>query len=418
MTLNAPLYQKVCAYGGIRFHMPAHNGLPLSPLYASAFADITELSFSDNLLFANGVIREAEELAAAAYRVKYSRFFTSGGTSAILTALCSIRENCRGALVLGACHASVFNGLRLFGIPFARSNRLDADSLSEVDAIITTSPDVYGKVQDIKAIRELIGERLLIVDEAHGAHYAFCSRLPQSAARYADIVMNSMHKTLPVYTGGAVLHTDSAMLDKAICSTRRMIHTTSPSYLVMASMDYARALFEKEGESLYGGVAESVARFTLPKDYSRIVSDDFSRVVIGTKGRGERVSAALEGGGIFPEMHDTDNVVLIVTPYNKEYLPKVQELLHDTAFQSADKALSAVAGSTHSVAAGSTHSAVAGKIPSVIADCNLIGRIAKRDIGLFPPCVPIILKGEVITAKKLGIVLASRDRAYGLDDEN
>lgn len=393
MTLYAPLFDKIAKYDGIRFHMPAHNGEMLSPLYASAAWDISELRFSDNLLFANGVIREAEALAAAAYKVKYTRFFTAGGTSAILTAIYTIKEKCGKALVLGAAHASVFNGLRLFNIPYTMSDKLDADSLRGIDAVITTSPDVYGRTKDIKAIRAVVGERLLIVDEAHGAHYAFSELLPPSATRYADIVMNSMHKTLPVYTGGAVLHTNSAALDKAVCSARRMVHTSSPSYLVMASMDYARAVFLRDGESLYKSVADSIAALKLPDGYSLLKNDDFSRMVIKTGGRGREVSAALEKAKIYAEMHDNDSVVLIITPYNCRHLITLETFLCNERIEAAP-----------------TFSDTMYK--------ELIGSIAPRDIGLFPPCVPIIQRGEIITAEKLNIVLASADRAYGLDDEN
>ncbi|NCA66667.1 MAG: amino acid decarboxylase, partial [Clostridia bacterium] len=83
--MKVPLYEKLLEYTGARFHMPGHNGKALTPLYASSCFDITELSFSDNLLFADGVIAEAEMLAAHAYNTAYTRFFTCGATSAIHT---------------------------------------------------------------------------------------------------------------------------------------------------------------------------------------------------------------------------------------------------------------------------------------------------------------------------------------------
>ncbi|NCA67598.1 MAG: hypothetical protein EOM87_05995, partial [Clostridia bacterium] len=304
-----------------------------------------------------------------------------------------LKDKCRNILVLGECHAAVFNGLLLYNMPYCRADKLSEDVLSGVDAVIVTSPDAYGATKDIETIRKLIGQRLLLVDEAHGAHYAFCSLLPVSAVKYADITVNSMHKTMPVYTGGALLHSNNAELDSAIITYRRMAHSTSPSYLVMATMDYARALFLENGELMYKEVLEAIEKLELPIGYTRILNDDFSRLVLSTGNRGKEVYQKLSEAGIYLEMYDNDRVVFIVTPFNRELLGKVEEVLKRDIIVKAsnnnkDKYL------------------------------YLEGKIAKEDIGLYPPCVPVILKGEVITRKKIEYVIENIERAYGLRDEN
>ncbi len=392
MPIDAPLYQTIIKYTGERFHMPGHNGLGVAPLYSSAPFDITELSFSDNLLYGNGIISEAEALAAQAYKVKHTLFFTSGGTSAIHTALCALKETGADIIVLGDCHAAVYNGLKLFGIPFSKAESLDGITLCKSTAVITTSPDVYGNIKDIRGIREAIGDRLLIVDEAHGAHFAFSRLLPRSATAYADIVVNSMHKTMPVYTGGALLHTNNSRLYTLLKDSRKLVHTTSPSYLVMASMDYARAYYQSEGERLYKEVNESVAALRLPEGYRVKAADDRTRLVISTGQRGKSTYEALERQGVYAEMHDKDSVVFIVTPLNKDKLNKVVEVLRE-AHTSVD--LNNACEKYH----------------------YLLGKRAKQDIGLYPPCIPVILKGELITQSKLDYVMDNIERAYGLDDE-
>ena len=214
-----PLFDALTQYKNVkaRFHMPSHGGVEIAGaegLFASAPFDVTELSFSDNLAASAGVILQAERLAAQAYGAEETLFFTAGATDALRTALLCVKD--KKIAFLGDMHKSFHAARRLFSLDVT-----DVSSLEEVEsggfgAVCVTSPDYYGNVKDISAIAERCHKAgaLLIVDEAHGAHFAFSPLLPESAVKYADFIIHSAHKTLPVYTGGAMLHVKGLITKK------------------------------------------------------------------------------------------------------------------------------------------------------------------------------------------------------------
>ena len=387
-----PLFDALVKYKGIktRFHMPSHGGKGALPadegLFASAPFDVTELSFSDNLASSSGVILEAENLAATAYGADKTLFFTAGATDALRTALLCVRKE--SIAFLGDMHKSFYAAQRLFSLDVTDISSID--QIKGFGAVCVTSPDYYGRVKDIGAIAKKCREAgaVLIVDEAHGAHFAFSPLLPESAVTQADFVIHGAHKTLPVYTGGAMLHVKEEFYQKAR-EMRREAIGTSPSYLVMASLDYARGLFEKEGAALYAALKEKIDR--LKNKYSTVETldnDDFSRVVILKKGGGLALNAALEKAGVFVEAADADRVVLIVTPFNADGLNEV-----------------------FSIAAECKES---NQKFSDISD--IIGKVSAYDVGIYPPGVPLVKAGEIFSKEKTALLQANLDRLFGTVD--
>ena len=387
-----PLFDALVKYKGIktRFHMPSHGGKGVLPadegLFASAPFDVTELSFSDNLASSSGVILEAENLAAKAYGADKTLFFTAGATDALRTALLCVRKE--RIAFLGDMHKSFYAAQRLFSLDVT-----DISSIEEIDgfgAVCVTSPDYYGRTKDVKAIAERCRETgaVLIVDEAHGAHFAFSPLLPESAVTQADFVIHGAHKTLPVYTGGAMLHVKKRFYQTAR-EMRREAIGTSPSYLVMASLDYARGLFEKEGVALYAALKEKIDR--LKNKYSTVETldnDDFSRLVFLKKDGGLALNAALERAGVFVEAADADRVVLIVTPFNADGL--------DEAFR-----IAAECKETNP------------KFPDI---SDIIGKVSAYDVGVYPPGVPLVKAGEIFSKEKTALLQANLDRLFGTVD--
>ncbi len=386
--MNAPLFD--CLINNslsekASFHMPGHSGgsdFLDSRLYSVAPIDITELSFSDNMLDENGVILEAEKLCAKAYHVQHSLFFTNGCTSAIFTAIAVLKRHVQKVCVIGNPHKSVINALELFGLSYTIE---ETDIPSE--AFIVTTPDYFGKITDYSYLKGKYPSSIILVDEAHGAHFAFSNLLPKSATTYADLVVNSMHKTLPVFTGGALLHTTDGFFDDA-WELRGCIHSTSPSYLVMASMDYARAYLEENGTRLYSELKEKIDNLSLPKGFSINENDDFTRLVIKTPSHtnGYAVSRALEKCGIFVEMSTFDKLVLIITPFNMDKLKLLKNLDELPLF-----------------------------CDNRINLNHLIGKTASRDIGLYPPSIILVKKGEIIDADKVEIMEREYPRVFGID---
>ena len=374
------LYELIESYRPkARFHMPSHNGEILSPMYASAPYDITELSFSDNLAFPVGAIAQAEDAVAEAVGAKRSLFFTGGSTSAIFTAIGVAKKRVSKFIIAGEVHRCVINALELFSVDY----EVDEDP-ENAEGLIVTSPDYYGNVKDIAELRRKNPNAVLIVDEAHGAHFAYSSLLPESAVKYADFTAQSMHKTMPVYTGGALLHVNSEEDYRAARETRAKLHTSSPSYLVMASMDYARYLFEKNGEEYYRKIKEAVENVRLPEGFERVKNDDFSRLVVKVPpyASGYAVARAAEEKGVFFEMATSRLLAAIVTPFNYEKL----SLLKD----------------------------IEGKVAEEKDLSYLLGVTAENDIVLYPPGRVLVMKGERITKEHIAIINKERERIIGL----
>ncbi len=389
-----PLFDALKKYRGVksRFHMPSHGGVPAFPadegLYASAPFDVTELSFSDNLSASAGVILEAEDLAAKAYGADHTLFFTAGATDALRTALLSVRGE--RIAYLGDMHKSFHTAKRLFSLDVTDISSIEEIEKGGFGAVCVTSPDYYGRVRDIPFIAAACRKAgaVLIVDEAHGAHFAFSSLLPKSAVSYADFVIHGAHKTLPVYTGGAMLHVKDAFYKKAR-EARGEVIGTSPSYLVMASMDYARELLERKGEEMYAKVKEELERVKAAHPTVAVLpSDDFTRVVLLCKRAGYALAAAWEREGIFTEAADADRVVMIVTPFNYTSLERAFSIAENCREKNAE-------------------------YPDI---SDIIGKVSVYDVGVYPPGVPLVRAGESISREQAEILHANLDRLFGTVD--
>lgn len=386
--MNAPLFNCLVnnsEFEKASFHMPGHSGgskLLDFRLYSVAPLDITELSFSDNMLDEKGVILKAEAFCAKAYHVEHSLFFTNGCTSAIFTAIGILKRHAKEICVIGTPHKSVINALELFDLSYTIEERDHP-----ADAFIVTTPDYFGKVTDYSYLKEKYPSAIIFVDEAHGAHFTFSPLLPQSATTYAHLVVNSMHKTLPVFTGGALLHTTEKFF-KTAKELRSKIHSTSPSYLIMASMDYARALMEDEGEKLYSDLKQKINSLQLPQGFIPIKNDDFTRLVIKVPNNttGYAVGKTLEKEGVFIEMATKELIVLIVTPFNADKLKVLKNLDEVRLFCDNKIDLS-----------------------------YLVGKIAQKDIGLYPPSVILVKKGEFIRPEIVKIMEEEYPRLFGID---
>ena len=375
------LYDTISAYKSkARFHMPSHGGERIDELYSAARFDITELSFSDNLASPNGIIEEAERNMALAVGSPYSLFFTCGATSAIFTALKVASHHVGEFILLGEVHASVINALELFNVPYKKAESVRGAK----GGIVLTSPDYYGNTENVAEIRRDNPDALLIVDEAHGAHFAYSRLLPESALNHADLTIHGMHKTMPVYGGGALLHVRREDLYLEAREARRKLHSSSPSYLVMASMDYARALFEENGERYYKEIKAKLDSLVLPEGFSRVLNDDFSRLVIEVPAHtsGYAVAKKAEKNGIYFEMADSTRLTAIITPFNLKNLDSLKEL---TAPEKEKEELG-----------------------------FLLGEKAKNDLILYPPGRILIKKGDIIDKETLSIIESEKARILGL----
>lgn len=257
------------------FHTPGHKGKRIGyiPLPED---DITELVGTDDLHEPEGMIKASMELAASLYDSEVSFFSTNGSTASNMAAIDSLTNIGDKILVCGDYHKSVTNiavlkKLKLLFVPSkpllsshpqisagADSEKIDQTLKSEsnVKAVFLTSPSYEGILSDVGEIAKKVHSHglPLIVDEAHGAHLALCPSLPKSALHSgADIVINSLHKTLPALTGASVLHVSrTSMADKErVRESLLRFLSTSPSYLTLASIDSCLNLLKSRGIEMF-----------------------------------------------------------------------------------------------------------------------------------------------------------------------
>ncbi len=219
---------------------------------------MTEVPETDHLYQAEGILQESLKLLSSFYHTKKSIYLVNGSTVGLMSAILGIHDSDDEILVARNCHQSVYNSLSLkslkvyYVIPEITSHGLQGgihpDNVAQIlkehpriVSLVITSPTYEGFVSDIKSIADVCHRNnvLLIVDEAHGAHFSYSSLLPTSAIDCgADVVVHSTHKTLPVITGAGLLHmnlTDD--LIKKVMTTLQKLQTSSPSYIMMAQMD-------------------------------------------------------------------------------------------------------------------------------------------------------------------------------------
>ena len=291
------LYDKLVDYSQsdvYPFHMPGHKrqvGNPFLQEFPNPYAiDITEIDGFDNLHHAEGIIRESMDRAAKMYGADRSYYLVNGSSCGILSAVCGMTQHGGKILMSRNCHKAAYHGVFLnrlrveyiypqiiegFGIqgglvPEDVENVLKTDH--DIQAVLVVSPTYDGIVSDIEKIVEIChGCGIpLIVDEAHGAHFRYHKGFPVSALDLgADVVIQSLHKTLPAFTQTSILHVKGDLVDRErLEHYLQIFQSSSPSYLFMAGMERClRFMEESKGteEGMTGG------RSMMDQFYHRLV---------------------------------------------------------------------------------------------------------------------------------------------------
>ncbi|MGV2887699.1 aminotransferase class I/II-fold pyridoxal phosphate-dependent enzyme [Paenibacillus taichungensis] len=258
--------------------------VPVSAFLEMMRLDITEISGTDDLHHPEGVILEAQQLAADCFGAEESFFLVGGSTSGNLSLLLTVcNEPNSLVLVQRNVHKSVIHGLMLAGtraiflepwvdptsglavMPSLETVQAAVLAYPEAKGVLVTLPNYYGMGADLKPIAEVCHEAgmPLLVDEAHGAHYGQHPELPASALSCgADGVVQSTHKMLSAFTMGAMLHVQGPRLNRSLLRQRlAMVQSSSPSYPVMASLDLARLLLHTQGANSFTAGLAAVDAF-------------------------------------------------------------------------------------------------------------------------------------------------------------
>lgn len=278
------LYEKLKAYGDsdyYGFHMPGHKRNPgacalRDNIAAAALPyeiDITEIEGFDDLHHAEGLLKDAQERAARVYHADETHFLINGSTVGILSAIAGTVKKGDTILVARNCHKSVYHAIYMNELNpvylypgFDKEAYLNTEisvqdvrdaleSHPEIRAVVIVSPTYDGVVSDVRAIADATHEKgvPLIVDEAHGAHFAFHSYFPDNAnMKGADLVIHSLHKTLPSLTQTALLHMNGTLVNREkVRKYLHMLQSSSPSYVLMASIDACISLLADQRDELF-----------------------------------------------------------------------------------------------------------------------------------------------------------------------
>ena len=267
------IFHKLLNYCGEDFvpmHMPGHKRNIEEFAMGNPYGiDITEVDGFDNLHNPTGLIKNSMDRTAQMYGANNTFYLVNGSSAGLLTAISAVANRGHKVIVARNCHKSVYNAVYLnelypvYVYPDNVNNlginsQISADNVEnllnenkDVLAVIITSPTYEGIISDISAIAEVVHrfDIPLIVDEAHGAHFHFHKEFPTSALDMgADIVVQSIHKTLPAFTQTALLHVKSNLID--IDKVKRyldMYQSTSPSYILMAGIDNCMEFLRTKG---------------------------------------------------------------------------------------------------------------------------------------------------------------------------
>ena len=524
------LYDELVRYCGsdaYPFHMPGHKRR-LGQLNDPFSFDITEIDGFDNLHHAEGILLEAEKRAARLYGAEETHFLVNGSTAGILSAIGAVTTAGGHLLMMRASHKAAYHAAAAGGLTAhylsglcggsaphirlvggfgkrtssdgAEPGRSQADGLTELDcgqpadpaeveralaedpriqAVYITSPTYDGIVSDVRAIAEIAHRHgiPLIVDEAHGAHFGMHEIFPESSVKLgADLVIHSVHKTLPSLTQTALIHVQGKLVSRR--RLREMLdicQTSSPSYVLMASIDQCIRMLESQGRELFDRLAENLRWFyTAVADLSSIsciVTDDPSKILLRPAGHeaGELYDALRQTWHLQPEMLSRSYVLMLSSiGDDEEGFRRLSEALHqiDRSWSTAgspptvgkaampegdrrkpvgigeqeeQEALSAVTGpeASREMAGSADRPAehARGSFPEAVMTirkaqdsaqervlfAEAAGRVSGEYLYLYPPGIPLITPGERIPGDlpvRVRDLMAAGYAVEGADDHS
>ncbi len=425
-------------------HTPGHKGgrgmdrLLRNQLGASVAMDVSLMSELDDIHEPTTYIKAAQDLAAKLYGSDACFWAVNGTSQAIHAMLMTALDPGDTCLVPRNAHRSVAGGLILgriqahyvqpqfdesFGIMTqitpAQVEQAFADN-SAIKAVLLTSPNYYGIAADVQGIADIchVHGAVLLVDEAHGPHLGFSEELPPSALQCgADASAQSTHKLLGAMTQCSMLHVQGRNLDlQRAADVMSILTTTSPNYLLMGSLDAARAQLAERGEAMSHEAlhaAQKLRDLCAGFDGLRVmdIADchglalDRTKVTVNFSAwgyTGIEVGDALRKAGIAVELVDAQNVLFLVTyaddtPDFDFALEKIRQVLMELE-QSKHESLKF--GALHKVPQTEVvlplHEVFYGR-KKATALCDAVGQVCGEQVSFYPPGIPVLLPGERIT---------------------
>lgn len=463
----------------VPMHMPGAKrnseliGRYMDDMPAPYEIDITEIDGFDNMHNADGMIKKAFEKTAALYGADESLFLVNGSTAGNMAAICGVTDKGDSIIVARNCHISVYNAIILgeldaiyvypqyddeYGYYKGISLREIKDAVEknesigkDIKAVVITSPTYEGNVSDIKNIAAYLHEHNipLIVDEAHGAHFKFSCEFPQTAVEQgADIVINSVHKTLPSLTQTAVMHINYGYVN--VSKVKRywnIYQSTSPSYILMGSIDRCMSIIEKDGEYLFENYISKLKilrnKLGQLKNIKLIDSDDISKIVIGCDNAKKLYDILLNEYGIQLEMSSLKYAIAMTSIFdsaeyydrfynalceidrrynanninnsannNQNYAERYNIFNNTSSIKKADIKVNIADFKNEalmSIAKALNEGDKNGYDKIMMNDSSLYGRISAKMVYVYPPGIPILCPGEIISENVVNIISKAID---------
>lgn len=463
------------------FHMPGHKrrtGPEDSFMnscvdsFTNPFAvDITEIEGFDNLHHPEGILKDSMKWAADVYGADQTYYLINGSTGGILAAVCGSVPRGGRILVSRNCHKSVYHGICLNQLKTSYVYPQEIEGLGiqggitaedvdrmlnrymDTQAVLIVCPTYDGIVSDIEAIARIVHRAglPLIVDEAHGAHFRYDAMFPASALDLgADVVIQSVHKTLPSLTQTALLHIKCNRPDGGCYADREridryihMVQSSSPSYVLMASIENSIYQMEQTDMAPYGKQLHKLRRRLGQMRHLRLADTgligqagirdlDISKIVVSTRGTclypAEDGLTGFTGAQLDDilrreyhlemEMCGADYVTAITTVMDSgEGLERLGDALTriDTQLTDAGYKPDGRSGDQKSVysmrcdTAMSMGEAMEEKMASVGLE-DSAGCISGEFVYIYPPGIPIVAPGEWISRPILEVILEYRDK--------
>ncbi len=396
--------------GIVRAHMPGHKGM------LSRY-DITEIKGADSLFEADGIILEGERNTARLYDTQASFWSAGGSTLCIQAMLLAMKQDGRKITAVRNVHRSFVNTSALLNLDVdwilpdydngILSGKINPQTVEEHiksngrTCLYVTSPDYTGRMADIKTLAEICHRynAPLLVDNAHGAHLAFMPENTHPIALGADICCDSAHKMLVGLTGSAVLHTSSEYYAHRLRQCMSMFASTSPSYLILASLDYCNRYIHEEIRSDIEKNLQYIADFKERFPFHFVSGDVFHIAINSGKSgySGNQLAELLRKNGAECEYSDENLIILLMSPKSThdDYIRLAYALRN--ALNAAEKRtipdmpfLTELPEKAMSM--GEAVFLPSEEIPVEMAE----GRVCASVKVPCPPAIPIAVSGEVI----------------------
>ena len=424
----------------LRMHMPGHKGAAFfGRAFPGAARDITELSFSDDLQSPSHIIAAAQRDIAEIVGAKRVFITTDGSSSGVMACVYVASRFGNKLIVPRNSHKSVFNACRILGVepvivqgeeregvllpPSAELVEKLVVNDVNIAGMIVASPDYYGNIAplgDYAAVLKANG-RYLFCDGAHGAHLALTADRAGYCGLHADMWVDGAHKTLPTLTQGAYVCVNCADLVHFAEEAMSVFRTTSPSYPVMASVEYG-VKYYKNNPAALERAREGAEWFR--RELSRALtfypSDDWAKIAVDCKPLGvspRLVQQKLEKRGIYIEMNDGRYLLFYLSPV--------------TTKGELKRLASALMGAVSARRLRGTYREVPGLPPpaartysylyALKAKTELVplkgsaGKMIAENVGITPPCLPVLIAGEIITERAVEI-LSKSSNTFGVYD--